>query len=186
MDFGHYNDLAVIAAADLVNTVGSHTGAELMPGLDDARAFLAEHRFSYAGDLADSDLSGLRILRRRLRDIFFAGDESAAIGMLNHLLDDLEIKPYLTDHDGDWHFHYTSDDAPVSLRVATTLVMGLATMIAEHGFDRVGICAAADCADVFIDTSRNRSRRFCGEGCSSRTNVAAFRARSKEATERDR
>jgi hypothetical protein len=33
---------------------------------------------------------------------------------------------------------------------------------------------------VFIDTSTNRSRRYCSDRCATRANVAAYRARRKE------
>ena len=179
MDFGHYNDLAVQAAADLVNTVGSHTGNELMPSAKDARDFLSDRNFSFADELTEADLDEIRSVRDRLRDVFFAGDDQKAVENLNRLLEELELSPFLTDHDGHWHLHYAADNTSVGRRTAAAMAMGLAAMVAEHGFSRVGTCAADDCNDVFIDTSRNRSRRFCGEGCSSRTNVAAFRARRK-------
>ena len=34
--------------------------------------------------------------------------------------------------------------------------------------------------EVFIDTSTNRSRRYCSDRCATRANVAAYRARRKE------
>jgi predicted RNA-binding Zn ribbon-like protein len=33
---------------------------------------------------------------------------------------------------------------------------------------------------VFIDTSANRTRRYCSERCTNRANVTAFRARKRE------
>ena len=51
-------------------------------------------------------------------------------------------------------------------------------LIADHA-DRLKICAAVDCANVFVDESRNRSRRWCSERCSGRVNVAAFRSRKR-------
>jgi len=181
VDFGHYNDLAVVAAAELVNTVGSVSGDELLPTAAAAREFLSLHDFSFADELAEADLEDLRAIRERLRIIFFAPGDDVAVEQLNRLLFDLQLNPFLTDHDGRWHLHYATDDTSVARRVGAAMAMGLASMIAEHGFSRVGACAADDCEDVFIDTSRNHSRRFCCEGCSSRTNVAAFRAR-KSAT----
>jgi predicted RNA-binding Zn ribbon-like protein len=44
---------------------------------------------------------------------------------------------------------------------------------------RLQTCAAADCDDVLVDLSKNRSRRFCGTSCANRTNVAAYRARKR-------
>jgi predicted RNA-binding Zn ribbon-like protein len=57
--------------------------------------------------------------------------------------------------------------------------MGLATAVVDQGIERFGVCAAEDCRDVFLDTSRNRSRRHCSSTCSTRGNVAAYRKRQK-------
>src|SRR6478752_6012495 len=42
---------------------------------------------------------------------------------------------------------------------------------------RLRVCEAADCDDVVVDLSRNRSRRFCEGGCAARAHTAAYRAR---------
>jgi predicted RNA-binding Zn ribbon-like protein len=57
--------------------------------------------------------------------------------------------------------------------------MGLAVRVTELGVERFGVCQAAPCLGVFIDTSTNRSRRYCSERCVSRANVTAFRARKR-------
>ena len=44
---------------------------------------------------------------------------------------------------------------------------------------RIGICSAEGCANVYVDTSRNASRRYCSNTCASRSTVAAYRARQK-------
>jgi predicted RNA-binding Zn ribbon-like protein len=43
------------------------------------------------------------------------------------------------------------------------------------------VCHAASCTNVFVDTSPNQSRRYCSDRCSSRENVAAYRARQRAA-----
>jgi predicted RNA-binding Zn ribbon-like protein len=75
--------------------------------------------------------------------------------------------------------HYSEPDAPIAHRIASGAAMGLATLITEQGFERIGICGADGCLDVFVDTSRNRSRRYCDPTCSTKVNVAAHRARKK-------
>ncbi|WP_407647073.1 CGNR zinc finger domain-containing protein [Actinacidiphila soli] len=44
----------------------------------------------------------------------------------------------------------------------------------------IGRCWAAGCPRFSVDQSRNRSRRFCGNTCASRTTVAAHRARQRD------
>ena len=62
------------------------------------------------------------------------------------------------------------------LLVAESL-LGLANLVCELGAARFGVCDASRCTHVFVDTSPNRSRRYCSDRCSSRSNVAAYRAR---------
>ncbi len=182
MDFTHYSDQCMQSAADLVNTRGHPSGNEYLGTSEEAKQFLLAHDFSGITNVTKADLAELHSVRERLEEVFFAPDEATATRLINDLLEEYEVKPYLTDHDGRWHMHYAPKDSPVGRSVASDVVMGLAALIADFGFDRFGICAADDCADVFVDMSRNRSRRFCNDVCSSRTNVAAYRARAKSQT----
>jgi len=43
--------------------------------------------------------------------------------------------------------------------------------------DRLGVCTAPRCDRVFVDTSRNGTRRYCSTSCQNRVKTAAFRAR---------
>ncbi|MPZ28052.1 MAG: hypothetical protein GEV12_16990 [Micromonosporaceae bacterium] len=43
--------------------------------------------------------------------------------------------------------------------------------------DRLGTCGADDCDRVFLDGSKNGSRRFCSITCQNRVKAAAFRRR---------
>ena len=102
--------------------------------------------------------------------------------MLNELLAEVAATPQISNHDDHpWHLHYSADDAPISHRVASGAAMGLAVLIVEKGHDRLGVCASDDCLDVFVDTSKNKSKRYCNQTCCTKVNVAAHRARKKEA-----
>ena len=179
MDFTHYSDQCMQSAADLVNTRGHPSGNEYMGTLDLAKDFLVEHDFSGIDAVTDGDLAELHEVRAGLEEVFYAPDERSAAESLNGLLERYDVKPFLTDHDGRWHLHYAPESDPVGRRVAAAVVMGLAALVADFGFQRLGTCAADDCEDAFVDTSRNRSRRYCNDVCSTRTNVAAHRARAK-------
>ena len=50
-------------------------------------------------------------------------------------------------------------------------------MIGSGQSDRLGTCMAARCDRVFVDLSKNTSRRFCSTSCQNRTKAAAFRQR---------
>jgi predicted RNA-binding Zn ribbon-like protein len=42
---------------------------------------------------------------------------------------------------------------------------------------RLGVCTAARCDRVYVDISRNATRRFCSTTCQNRVKAAAFRER---------
>ena len=69
--------------------------------------------------------------------------------------------------------------APLLEQLTTTVAMGLSQVVVQHGWQRIGVCSAEGCDDVYVDTSRNASRRYCSNTCASRSTVAAYRARRK-------
>ena len=180
MDFTHYSEDAAQLAADLVNTVGSISGTDFLPDAASLRAFLVEHDMDAPPRITEGDLEEVRRWRRRLAEVWQAPDEGAKARVLNAILQEVQALPQLTDHDGHWHMHYVCGDAPVGQKVAAAAAMGLAVVLGQYGIERFGTCAADDCRDVFVDTSRNKSRRYCNDTCSTRMNVAAYRKRKKQ------
>jgi len=57
--------------------------------------------------------------------------------------------------------------------------MAFVDVVRQKQLRRVRLCGAKDCDDVLVDLSKNRSRLYCSATCSSRVNVAAFRARQR-------
>lgn len=176
VDFTHYRSVLAQAGADLVNTWGSESGTEFMGTAQQVVDFLKTHEFGPPYDVTEVDIRDLHRLRGRLKKAFTLPEQEAA-DILNELLQETDARPHLTDHDGSWHFHYVPVDAPIAQRVGAATAMALASVIAEFGSERLGTCAADNCGDVFVDMSRNRSRRYCDDNCASRTNVAAYRRR---------
>jgi len=74
--------------------------------------------------------------------------------------------------------HYT-ESGSVADKYAAGAVMGLAVRVTDLGIDRFGVCQAAGCQGVFVDTSTSNTRRYCSERCMNRANVSAFRARKR-------
>lgn len=178
MNFDHYKDASVLAA-DLVNTLGSVRGHEYLPDLETLRRFLVDHDVEPPGDLDERDLEDLRVLRARLKEIFFAEDEEEMARSLNVLLDDYQARPQLAGGPGGWRLVHASGGCSLAQSMATAAGVALSELLMESGRSRIGFCSADDCLDVFVDTSRNKSRRYCHESCSSRQNVKAFRARQQ-------
>lgn len=131
----------------------------------------------------DRDCMLLRKFQRELRPVFEAsgrGDRQAVIDGLNELMVRYPITPRISDHDpDDLHLHVATRSASVAELLVGESLLGLANLVCDLDPTRLGVCAASPCSNVFVDTSPNQSRRYCSERCSSRANVAAFRARQK-------
>jgi predicted RNA-binding Zn ribbon-like protein len=183
VEFASYKDRSVAAAVDLVNTHSPFSGHEHLTGPAELAAFLDRHDMRPARPPTEKDLAEVRAIRERVRAVFEAGDPERASTLLNRLLRDVDAHPQLAAHDGEpWHIHFAPTEAPLARHVAATAGMGLAVVLAEGGFDRLGVCAWERCRDVFVDTTKNRSRRFCKASvCGNRSSAAAYRARQKAA-----
>lgn len=175
MDYDTYASNAVELAIDLAN-VDRGTGAW-------AADFLTAHDEWFspdsARDLTPEEAHAAAETADLVRAIALAETRADVVDRLNALLARARPRPYATDHDGDLHLHYTPDEAPVLEQLTTTVAMGLSQVVAQHGWQRLGVCSAEGCDDVYVDTSRNASRRYCSNTCASRSTVAAYRARRK-------
>lgn len=172
MDFLRYAE----ASAALLNAD--------MSDVDGCSAYL-EGRPRLLARVTDRDCMLLRKFQRELRPVFEAGEDervAEVVGGLNELLARHPITPRISDHDDDLHLHVATDNASVAEQLVGESLLGLATLVCDLGADRLGICSASPCTNAFVDTSPNRSRRYCSDRCSSRANVAAYRARQKAAT----
>jgi predicted RNA-binding Zn ribbon-like protein len=145
-----------------------------LAGLD---AFVAEWGWTGSRRHTKAELDAVRALRPRLRRVW-AEDEDGAVRIVNQLLRESSALPQLVKHDEwDYHLHSTSPEQPLADRMAVEAAMAFVDVIRSGQLDRLRVCAAADCDDVLVDLSKNRSRRFCEKGCGNRANVAAYRAR---------
>jgi predicted RNA-binding Zn ribbon-like protein len=172
--FAHDTEVALAAAAALVNTDGNVDTLDTVRRLDE---FVTAWGWTGARRRNRAELNEVRALRPRLRAIW-SSDEDGAVLIVNALLREAHALPQLIKHDEwDYHLHATPSDAPLADRMAVEAAMAFVDVIRTQQLDRLRICAADDCADVVVDLSKNRSRRFCESGCGNRANVAAYRAR---------
>jgi predicted RNA-binding Zn ribbon-like protein len=175
MDYDTYESGAVELAIDLAN-------ADL-EGPAAIETFLTAHTEWFAPGtelrLSDRDAAKARGTAGLVRAVAVATSQEQVIERLNELLSLARPRPYATDHDGDLHLHYARPDSPALEQLTTTVAMGLSQVVVQHGWQRLGVCSAEGCANVYVDTSRNASRRYCSNTCASRSTVAAYRARQK-------
>ena len=176
MDYDTYGSSAVELAIELANADRTDAGW--------ARDFLAAHDEWFTAGHAASSSPPARRTRPAPPPSWCAPSRwprrrTTSSTRLNELLAIARPRPYATDHDGELHLHYARPDAPVLEQLTTTVAMGLSQVVVQHGWQRLGVCSAESCDDVYVDTSRNASRRYCSNTCASRSTVAAYRARQK-------
>ncbi|MFI9322585.1 CGNR zinc finger domain-containing protein [Kitasatospora aureofaciens] len=191
MDFDSHNTAMVQGAADLVNLA--------TPGLSRTRPYqpppdgeLAERTNAvlrtadrHAHALDEAQAVRLAALAPRLRAVFeylAAGDQDRAAGAANALLADLRPFPVLERHrDEPWHLYFRSTPGDEASDWAARLALGLATALGSRFASRLGLCSAPACDRVYVDVSRNGTRRFCSTPCQNRVKSAAHRARAQGA-----
>ena len=177
MLFTHDTEAALAAAAALVNT-DQADGDELtdVAALD---AFVTTWGWTGSRRGTDEELAQVRALRPRLRTLWDL-DQDGVAELVNLLLRESRTLPQLVTH-GPWgyHLHATTPDAPLADRMSVEAAMAFVDVVRLQQLDRLRVCDASTCDDVFVDLSKNRTRRYCGTSCANRVNVAAFRARQR-------
>jgi hypothetical protein len=175
MDYATYGSSAIELAIELANVERADS--------EWAHAFLSSHHEWFTPgtsfELSPGETHKAGTTAALVRDVALAGSQDDVVTRLNQLLALTRPRPYATDHDGELHLHYARPDAAVLEQLTTTVAMGLSQVVIQHGWQRLGVCSAEGCDDVYIDTSRNASRRYCSNTCASRSTVAAYRARQK-------
>jgi predicted RNA-binding Zn ribbon-like protein len=183
VNFGSHAGRVVHTAVALVNalTPGLERGRPV-PGLTpDLR--LARARRVLEISLTQDEAELVTRLAADLRPVFVAIDDrnaDTAAALVNDLLRQYRPAPYLARHDGErWHLHFRGDRPGAAAGWGAGCAMALAAVLGGESWDRLGLCSAPACDRVFVDLSRNGSRRFCSTACQNRTKAAALRARRR-------
>lgn len=178
MIFAHDTEVSLVEAAALVNTAGAEV--EHLPDVAALDAFIDHYQWTGRRDHDEAELRGVRALRPRLREIWDAGEahEDRVVDIVNQLLRDGRALPQLVKHDHwDYHLHATPPEAPLATRMAVDMAMAFVEVVRRKELGRLRLCEYPGCADVVIDLSKNRSKRYCDGGCGNRAAVNAYRAR---------
>lgn len=188
MELASYADFAV----RLVNSEEPQRGTDALTSVDALRGLIGDPSRARLAD--ESDLPRLRAVRTRLRGVFEAaaeGEDVRSVDLLNSLMVEYPVSPLISGHNDldengrpAWHLHLADNAPTAAANYAAVACMGLAIHLTELGVDRLGICQAAPCRNAYLDTSTNRSRRYCSDRCATRANVAAYRARKREQAQR--
>jgi predicted RNA-binding Zn ribbon-like protein len=179
VELDSYRDAGVFVAVDLVNAF------VVDPSIDDPAAVEALGRTlavdpPSVAQLGLAVVPAFRALAAELAEVFAAldrGDVDAAAVSLNRLLARHPAYPHLTREDGGWRLHHHPADAALIPMWTAICAEGLARLVGAGHADRLGTCARPGCGRVFVDVSKNGSRRFCSLACQNRVKTAAFRRR---------
>jgi predicted RNA-binding Zn ribbon-like protein len=126
-------------------------------------------------------LHGARDLRAAVHDVFAARATGApvprqALDRLNHHLAEALVHARIGEQDGT--FDWTWEGRPDALdRMLWPLARATADLLTSEELARVRMCAGENCGWLFIDASKNRTRRWCSmSDCGNRAKVRRFRA----------
>jgi predicted RNA-binding Zn ribbon-like protein len=158
-------------AVEMANSV-----AEAPRLSSESRALLGEH--GVAMPSPDELVELLPLLRHAVEGIV----DGAPTKAVSRLLRRYPPRLCLADHDGRLHLHFAADGTDPAGWIGQSCAAALAQVACGDPAVTLGRCQARGCARLFVDQSRNRSRRFCGNTCASRTTVAAYRARQRPST----
>ncbi|WP_411700949.1 CGNR zinc finger domain-containing protein [Conyzicola sp.] len=138
---------------------------------------IALHGYTGRVDGDDAELEEVRGARALLRRVWTLDREEAVVEV-NTMLRSAKALPQLARHGGyDWHMHATAPDAPLAERIRVEASLALIDVIRMDEMPRLRVCGADDCEGLFLDLSRNGSKRFCSVRCGNRVNMIAFRER---------
>jgi predicted RNA-binding Zn ribbon-like protein len=143
--------------------------------------FLERHGIAIDRALTDGDLEDVRDFRTQVRALWTAAAHPFLVDALNQYLVQSPVMLELsTDTKNSLHLNFNISPTLRGIEeLKAKSILGLVTVLEHYGLERMGACAADPCQDVYIDVSRNRSRRFCSERCANRYNIAAYRERNQ-------
>lgn len=178
----HYDEQYTELALDIINSYDVMAREpDSLREPSQLRRFLSNHHIDINEAIGQAQLAAVHQLRDQLRSVVETDDELLAASLLNALLSTTRVKLQLTgDSDHTWQVGWMPEAGTSSIRqMAFQAAFGLARVFQHHRKDRLRVCGAPPCRDVFIDLSRNRSRRYCSEGCANRHNIAMYRQRQR-------
>ncbi|MEU4423280.1 CGNR zinc finger domain-containing protein [Actinoplanes sp. NPDC024001] len=172
--------LTFVVALANTEATASRSGTDELATVDQLDELLSRYVYSGRIDHDEAELNAVRHARSQLREVWTL-DRDDAVEAVNRMLREARALPYLTRHDGsDWHIHATDPSAPLAERIRVEAALALIDVIRMNETGRLRVCAAEDCTGLFLDLSRNGSKRFCTVRCGNRVNMIAFRARRSD------
>lgn len=151
---------------------------ETLPAGTDGGALVSQGRSAVVTIGQAAQLAGYADLVRAVFVATDAADLDAAAERVNDLLARTEARPRLDRGPEGWGLHFHGADDGVVLGWAAGLASALALCLGSDLAGRLGVCGADPCDRVFVDASKNGTRRFCSTRCQNRVKAAAHRRRA--------
>lgn len=124
--------------------------------------------------------AGVRLaaLAWELREALLAEAPADQACRINAMIRKYGAQPYLVEDAGQpFHLHFHGSDEDEVEALGGEFATALALVVDGYGPDRFGSCQAHQCDAVYIDLTRNGSRRYCSPACTARAKTAAYRSR---------
>lgn len=124
----------------------------------------------------------LRRLCYRIFSPIGAGEtpSSPDLEALNEILPDANRRLRVVLVDGGYRWSWAEEEGGALDRVLWPLIRSAADLLTSDELARLRLCDAHDCGWLFIDASRNRSRRWCDmSDCGNRAKARRHRERVK-------
>jgi predicted RNA-binding Zn ribbon-like protein len=170
--------------ADLVNLATAQMrGGTRSPRLDEQQlvaAFAAQLSPAAAEQVRAVPDAGTRLakLAGELRAAMVATDAAETASRINAMMRRFGAQPYLVEDVGQpFHLHFHGAGETAIEALGGEFATALALIVDGYGAERLGQCQAHNCEAVYVDTTRNGSRRYCGAACTARAKTAAYRSR---------
>jgi predicted RNA-binding Zn ribbon-like protein len=184
---GSHRDHVVEASIELANFLapGYSGGYQYAPPTDFAeRAKRGSDAFADVNGrwppFEASEAVELTELAIALHQIFLnlaAQEVGSAVPLINELLRAYPAAPHVSTSP-PWSLHYHDHSLPPVAAWQVGCAAALGSFVSSGAWQYIGRCEAERCDRVFIDDTKNRSRRFCTKRCQNRDKVRAFRLRA--------
>ncbi len=147
----------------------------------DLDGFVERHTYTGSRSRDGRELAAVRGIRTRILALWNV-DRDEAVPLVNAMLRDGRALPQLVRHDEfDWHIHASEASDQLAQRILVETAMAFVDVIRADEYGRIRVCDADDCESVYVDFSKNGSKRYCDSGnCGNRMNVNAYRRRKAE------
>jgi hypothetical protein len=177
-----FGEEQILALANTIHGAGGHYNVRVSPGMPDhdhldtperAHAFLGSHTAPVPGQLpSEPQLARLRSIRTVARELVQLAPDEAVAAWRAHVGWLFESATYRLDADGRLEAAASGWDG-----IADALLPPLVELEGERS--RLTHCGNETCRFLFLDRSRNHSRRWCEMAvCGNRVKLRRHRRRT--------